>query len=855
VWLAVVVCVTAGAGSVALASAATVRATLDRERMRVGEQATLGIEVGDTREGEPPNLGPIDGFSVRYLGPSTQVSIIQGRVSQSVTYRYALVASRPGRFTLGPFAVSVGGKDYQTNRLALQVVAAGQARGRRGVPKRDPGGLDLALVLETPKREVFLHERLPVTLTLYIGTAPVDDVQYPRIEGDVFSVEPFGKPVQHRVKRDGRTYRTVRFATSIIPLRAGSLSIGPAAQQMSLLSRRRHRDPFFDRFFGANIFSERQPYELHSNAETLTVRPLPEEGRPPDFSGAVGKFDLEVSAQPTELRANDPITLTVRIRGVGNLSGISPPAVGGSGFKTYPAQTVKAEERLGTRVFEQVLLPTSDAVGEIPEIRFTYFDPEAAAYRTASRGPIPLVVRPPERIDIAPGPGQAAERPVAGARPEDFGQDIVYVKDTPGRMRRGAPFYRTPAFLVVQGLPLAVYLLALSIIRRRERLRGDPRYARFAGAAREARRAIARARRAADAYTPAFYDDLARAVREYVGAKLDLPLGAVDVEQVAKRLGKADAPVVRSVDQFFTLIEQVRYAPAADGSGDHRAALELAEAIVRGLERQRGLADRFEGGRRFGALVLAVGLGVAGSVLADDQTAERDPVTSFFEANALYKAGRYQEAAVRYQGLVTAGFESGALHYNLGNAFFRAGELGRAVLSYERARRLLPRDPDVRANLRFAHRQTGANAAAAPASPPLWLRLTVPLAFRATAGELALATSVAYAAAMLLLTLRLFLPAWRQALGRAAVAAGVLVVFAGTACGVRLVEEHLRTAAVIVRAGDVPVRFEPSDTGTVHFTLPEGALVRVLAERDSWHQVARTDGRRGWIEADAVEAL
>jgi tetratricopeptide (TPR) repeat protein len=444
---------------------------------------------------------------------------------------------------------------------------------------------------------------------------------------------------------------------------------------------------------------------------------------------------------------------------------------------------------------------------------------------------------------------------VAGARPEDFGQDIVYIKDTPGHLRQGAPFYQRPAFLVAQVLPLAVYLLALSMARRRERLRGAPRYARFAGAAREARRAIARARRAADAHTPAFYDDLARAIREYVAAKLDLPLGAVDVEQVAERLGKADAPVVRSVDEFFTWIEQVRYAPAADGSGDHRTALKLAEAIVRNLERQRGLAERFERGRRFAALVLAVGLAMAGSVPAADPTAARDPVTSFFEANALYKAGRYQEAATRYQALVTAGFESGALHYNLGNAFFRAGELGRAILSYERARRLLPRDPDVRANLRFAHRQTGANAAAAPAPPPLWLRLTAPLAFRATTGELALTTAIAYTAVMLLLTLRLFLPAWRQALGRAAVAAGVMVVLAGTACGVRLVEEHLRTRAVIVRAGDIPVRFEPSDTGTVHFTLPEGALVRVLAERESWHQVARTDGRRGWIEAAAVEPL
>ena len=852
--LALLAIVVADAGR---ASATTVRATLDRQRAYVGEQVGLEIEVNGAKDAPPPELGAIDGFTVRYLGPATQVSIVQGRVSQSVTHRYALVAKRPGRFALGPFDVSVGGQTYRTETLSVRVVAQGKAKPG-SLPQQAAGGHDLTLVLETGKREVFLHERIPITLTLYVGATRVDDVQYPRIESDAFSIEPFERPVQGRVRRGGKSYQTLQFETSIVPLRAGTLMLGPVVQSMSVLVSRRERDPFFGRFFGADIFTERQPREVHSNAEPLTVRPLPGAGRPPDFSGAVGQFDLNVSARPTELQANDPITLTIRITGTGNLSGVSPPAIGGPGFKTYPARSLKAEESLGARVLEQVIIPTSEDVTELPKISFSYFDPDSGAYRTVSRGPIGLVVHPSRQVATISGPGaEMLDAPGAGARAEELGRDIVYVKDTPGRMSQGAPWYLRPWFLAVQLLPLCCYLLALSVARRRERLRGDPRYARFARAGREARRAIAVARRkAASGETPAVYDGLARAVREYLSAKLDLPPGAIDAERVAKRIGGRESPVVRHVDQFFHLIEQVSYAPKADGAGDGRATVDLAARIVSDLERQRGLAERFGTRRKLGGIALAAALlGVSAVVAVADVSAERDPATRFFEANALYKAGRYGEAAQGYGALLAAGFQSGALHYNLGNALFKAGELGRAVLSYERARRLLPRDPDVRANLRFAYQHVDAGAAAAPTQPPLWLRLTVPLAFYATTGELVVATSALYVLAMLLLTLRLFLTEARRALGRAAAIAGVVIVITGTALGFRFVDEQVRTTAVVVRAGEVPVRFEPSTTGTVHFTLSEGVLVRRLAEREGWYQIRRADGRRGWIEADSVEVL
>ncbi len=837
----------AGAGHAA--SDVRVRASLDRTRMQPGEQAVLAVEIEGSSEAVAPNIDQIDGFTVRYLGPATQFSIAQGRVSQSVTHRYALVAERAGRFDIGPIDVQVGGETYRTDPVAVEVVAERQG-GRPTLPGRRADEPDLALVLEVPRREVFLHERLPVTLTLYVGAAQIDAVQQPRFEGDAFSAEPFGNPAQGRVTVGGRPYRTARFDTTIVPLRPGPLIIGPAIQSMSILTRSRHGDPFFDRFFGADLLAQARPYELRSNAETLAVRRLPEEGKPADFSGAVGQFDLEVSAQPTDVRANDPVTVTMRITGTGNLSTVTPPRIAADAFHAYPPQSLKVEEGIGRRVFEQVLIPERVTVREIPALQLSYFDPEAGAYRTVSRGPIPLVVRP--AADAAPTlPGITTG---AGARAdaEPLGQDIVYIKDEPGRLRGARAPFCGRVLAVVAVVPLGIYLAVLGIARRRERLHGDPRDARFVQAGRRVRRAIAAARRrAAGGEVAPAYDDLARALREYLSAKLDVPPGAVDAERIGERLGDVSGLFVRRVDAFFALVERVRYARGVDGD-DGRAALDAADAIVRDLERNRGLSARFETARR---LVAALVVLLIAASTAAEHAVTVDPRTTFFEATTLYREGRYAEAVARYEAIRAAGLESGALHYNLGNAHFKAGELGHAILGWERARRLVPRDPDVQANLRFARRQASGGNPGDPPAPPVWLRLLTPFAFVASVRELATAAGVAYVATMLLLTLRVLVPAWRPALGRMAATAGVVTIAVAMAFGVRFVREEVGVTAVVVQGPEVAVRFEPSQTGTVHFSLPEGAAVRVLDAREGWQQVVRADARRGWVEAAAVETL
>ena len=227
------------------------------------------------------------------------------------------------------------------------------------------------------------------------------------------------------------------------------------------------------------------------------------------------------------------------------------------------------------------------------------------------------------------------------------------------------------------------------------------------------------------------------------------------------------------------------------------------------------------------------------------------PQTAFFRANTLYTQGQYAEAAEAYEAVLQSGLVSGNLYFNLGNAYFKAGQVGRAILHYERARRFLPSDPDLATNLRFARSLTGAEVCRSP----LWQGLVFPLAHRVATDQLVWLTSMAYTLIFgVFAVCRLWprRPQWLRSVGWGVAACLVVLTLS--------LAQQLRTSewqqhAVVLTQEDTPVRFEPAVSGTVHFSVTQGTRVRVLDIRAGWWQVARCDGRRGWVEKDTLEEL
>ena len=221
-----------------------------------------------------------------------------------------------------------------------------------------------------------------------------------------------------------------------------------------------------------------------------------------------------------------------------------------------------------------------------------------------------------------------------------------------------------------------------------------------------------------------------------------------------------------------------------------------------------------------------------------------DLSTAFDQANKLYEQGKFTEAAAAYEQMLKSGRVSPALYFNLGNASFKAGQIGRAVLNYRLAERLAPRDPDIRANLRFARNSVGAGAT--PGSG-WWRRWTS----RLTLDEWTLLTSGALWLWLGLLTLRRWRPALRKSLSGHTATAGVGTALLALCLAL---ETYNRFAAqsVIVAVGEAAVRYGPWSESQNNFTVRDGMELSLLDSKGEWVQVSDAGKRIGWLRREQV---
>lgn len=222
------------------------------------------------------------------------------------------------------------------------------------------------------------------------------------------------------------------------------------------------------------------------------------------------------------------------------------------------------------------------------------------------------------------------------------------------------------------------------------------------------------------------------------------------------------------------------------------------------------------------------------------------------EANRLYEAGQFAEAAAVYQALADAGVEDGTLYYNLGNAYFKAGDLGRAILNYRRAQRLLPRDPDVAANLELARAQTVDRLESDGGALVDFVRRV--LVEWTTLDEAAAITLGLWVVLCALVVAAILWPRGRQGLTYGIVVVAVLLAVGMLSVGVRVSEARSKAPAVVV-APSVEVRSGPGEDYLTEFSLHTGAEIRVLEQRNGWVRIALPGDLQGWMPSESVENL
>ncbi len=221
-----------------------------------------------------------------------------------------------------------------------------------------------------------------------------------------------------------------------------------------------------------------------------------------------------------------------------------------------------------------------------------------------------------------------------------------------------------------------------------------------------------------------------------------------------------------------------------------------------------------------------------------------DFAAGFDHANKLYEQGKFEDAAAGYQTLIQQGAVSPNLYFNLGNAWFKAGQTGRAIAAYRQAEQLAPRDPNVRFNLQFARRKvTGSDA-----GPGSGLLRSL------TLEEWTLLAAAAYWIFFALLILRELRPAWRASLRNVSVLAGFAFVVAASLC---FAAYRSPTTRAVVVSPNAIVRYGPLDESQVFYQLRDGAELTVLdqkrtAENQVWLQVQDASRRTGWLKQQEV---
>ncbi|MDD5477475.1 MAG: BatD family protein [Candidatus Omnitrophica bacterium] len=587
--------------TVALAKDINFEATVDRNKVGLGQTLQLELTFDGTQNMPALELPAIEGFQARYLGPSTRMSIINGQASSSITHVYTLLPVKKGTFKIGPFKFEHNGDKYSSNSINLEV--AEEAKLSEDKPSQE-GQLEtkdlnerIFLRMQVGKDKVYLNEVLPVTIKLFVNRLGVRDIQYPQFSHDGFSIGEFGQPRQYQETLGGINYDIIEFNTTIFGLEPGEFRLGPANLQCNLIVKKQNRrqapassedffnSDVFDNFFGGY---QTYPLSLKSADIPITILPLPEENKPAGFSGALGFFDFEATVNPLEVKVGDPVTLKATVRGQGNFNTVNLSTVSlGNDFKAYEPQVKQEKE---TKTFEQVLIPLNTNIKEIPAISFSFFNTRTGQYETITRGPFPVkIVRPEKEEGLKVV--ESKQPAVPSLKEEKLGKDIIYIKDNPGELRKkGDYLYKNKIFLGFQVIPLLVYLFIVVVHARNRKLKTDIKYARQFLAPRKARVGIRRANSYLEkGSVQEFYDTLFETLQEYLGDKFHLPSKGITISVIDEQLKNRgiSEEILAKLKDIFLECDMVRYAASQLTKENMQNSLKKLEEAIDYLQRDK----------------------------------------------------------------------------------------------------------------------------------------------------------------------------------------------------------------------------------------------------------------------------
>ncbi len=566
-------------------------ATLSQPTIAPGDAISMTIDVSGVQQLNPPQTIQVEGLDVRYSGYQQSTRIENGRVERSVTLTYVVSGNTPGAFTIPAIEIKTDAGVLKTEPVALRVETP--------TPGSQPPAGDnpqTFVQIEVAKKTVFLGEAVPVVVRLYVDKRIRWRIEeMPVLEGEGFTKVKFPRPREDMVRKDGRDYEVLTFRTSISPGKAGKVVLGPMdvsfVASIPRAKKVRPRNPldlFDDGFFNEPFgpFGQMERRKVTAEPVELDVKPLPAAGRPADFSGAIGKFEMAVEGTPKQVKVGDPVTLKMHITGSGNFDRVNAPKlVEPKGWHAYePSNVFSPNDEIstnGTKSFEMAVVPEEKKT-QMPQVRFSYFDSDTEKYVTLTSDPAPLNVEggaPPVPAPPLAKANPEPETPPAPEPPKEVVKDIVGLKYEFGTARDSfEPMYRSRVFGFAQGIP-ALALLGLLGARL---FRKDEAKSRAAALKREHDELWRKVR--SESGHAEFYQTAARLVQVETAMATGRPDASVDA-QTARASRELDEETAAGIEEIFSKRAELLYAGAARSDG--RVSESDKDRALTALERFR----------------------------------------------------------------------------------------------------------------------------------------------------------------------------------------------------------------------------------------------------------------------------
>jgi len=539
-----------------LLAEAQVSARFNPPRIVMGDPSQYIVEITESDSSQPQveritalPISQPEGLNLRNgrTSISQQANNINGVAEYKVTQSLIIEAapSKIGRYTIPAYAFDYKGERLQIPAATLEVVERSADAG----PTRSE---QLFLQADLPG-SLYIGQTIAFDLKLYVA----EDVRLNRLNSfdrgaDGFTISERTEDFRESVETvKGHRYIVRSWPFTLTPIRTGeqelSFQFGLTAR---LPNQERSRDPFGGSPFGGSLleefFGRTERLNVYTDSLLIDVQPLPEEGKPESFSGAIGGFAMEVGADSDQANQGEPIMLSVVLKGRGNFDRINGPDFPESpDWRHYePERKLEPADALGlsgSKRFDYVFIPQRSGQLELPETRFSYFDPEQKEYVELTAPPIPIEVLAVKSI-TAPAPQiPASERPKTDLKLSKSltAEETLLTLDYRPKPPRpvGSAILRSPTFIglnTAAGLFLVGSAIALS---RRKRHRADPTYPVRAAARqslKEARQAYLQALQQNDA--EAFYRHGQQAIRHAATLRIGRSMQSADSVEIASLL-------------------------------------------------------------------------------------------------------------------------------------------------------------------------------------------------------------------------------------------------------------------------------------------------------------------------------